>query len=131
MKTKLSVGLLGVLVLVAGCVGTVSGRRTAGVPWVKDRVTGHYERTVDQVYGAAKEVVKANGTLVNETILHSETNDVKTIEAKVNQRTVWVRVEPVDATLTAVAVQTRTPGGVSDLELAHELEKEIALKLAR
>jgi hypothetical protein len=30
-----------------------------------------------------------------------------------------------------VTVQTRTPGGGSDIDLAHELEKQIALKLVR
>jgi hypothetical protein len=130
MKIKLFVGLLGAVILVAGCVKTVNDRRTAGVPWVKDKVTGHYERPLDQVYDAAKDVVKANGTILNETILHSDTNEVKTIEGKVNQRNVWVRVEPVDPKVTGVAVQTRTSGGVSDIELAHEIEKQIALKLA-
>ncbi len=76
-----------------------------------------------------KEVVKFNGTLVNESILYGETNAVKTVEGKVNQRTVWVRVEAVDPKVTAVVVQTRTPGGGSDLPLAHEIEKQIALKL--
>jgi hypothetical protein len=54
---------------------------------------------------------------------------VKTVEGKVNQRTVWVRVEAVDPKVTEVTVQTRTPGGLSDIDLAHQLEKEIALKL--
>ena len=60
-----------------------------------------------------------------------ETNTVKTVEGKINQRTVWVRVEAVDPKVTAVTVQTRTSGGVSDLDLAHEVEKQIALKLVR
>jgi hypothetical protein len=129
MNTKLVVGLLGVLILVAGCVKTVSDRHTAGVPWVKDTVTGHYERPLDQVYDAAKEVVKTNGRLLNESVIHAETNVVKTVQGKVNDRTVWVRVEQADPNVTAVAVQTRTPGGASDINLAHELEKQIALKL--
>ena len=72
-----------------------------------------------------------NGTLVNESILHSETNTVKTVEGKVNQRSVWVRVEAVAPNITGVAVQTRTKGGGSDLDLAHEIEKQIALKLVK
>ena len=80
---------------------------------------------------AAKDVIKFNGTLLSETTLHTETNEVKTVEGKVNQRTVWVRVEAVDPKVTGVAVQARTPGGGADVELAHELEKQIAIKLVR
>ena len=114
-----------------GCVPTVTGRSTGGVPFVKDAVEGHYERSVDQVFEAAKEVVKFNGTLVNESILHSETNTVKTVEGKINQRNVFVRVEPMDPKVTGVVVQTRTKSGGTDLDLAHEVEKQIALKLVR
>jgi hypothetical protein len=119
--------LLGVL----GCVDTVSGRKTPGVPFIKDMVEGHYERPLEQVFSAALEVIKYNGTLVNESTLHTETNLVKSIEGKVNQRSVWVRVESVDPKVTGVVVQTRTRAGGSDLDLAHEIEKQIAIKLVR
>jgi len=131
MKNKIFLALLGAGLLGAGCVPTVTGRNTPGVPFIKDSVQGRYERPLDQVFEAAKDVVKFNGALVNESILHSETNTVKTVEGKINQRTVWVRVEAVDPKVTAVTVQTRTSGGVSDLDLAHEVEKQIALKLVR
>jgi hypothetical protein len=131
MKEKIFLLLIGASLLTAGCVSTVTGRNTPGIPLIKDRVEGRYERPLDMVYDAAKEVVKFNGTLVNESILHTETNTVKTVEGKVNQRSVWVRVEAMDPKITGVAVQTRTSGGVSDLDLAHEIEKQIALKLVR
>jgi hypothetical protein len=131
MKKKTFLALLGAGLFVAGCVSTVNDRHTAGVPFIKDSVQGRYERPLDQVFEAAKDVVKFNGALVNESILHSETNTVKTVEGKINQRTVWVRVEAVDPKVTAVTVQTRTSGGGSDLDLAHEVEKQIALKLVR
>jgi len=117
--------------LAAGCVSTVDERKTAGMPFIKDSVGGRYERTVDQVANAAKQVVASNGVLVNETVHYNQTNIVKTVEGKVNQRTIWVRVEAVDPKITAVTVQTRSPGGGSDLDLAHEIEKEIALKLVQ
>jgi hypothetical protein len=130
MKKMMIFALLSAVVLaVVGCVDTVSGRKTAGVPFIKDMVEGHYERPLDQVFNAALEVVKFNGTLVNESILHTETNTVKSVEGKINQRKVWVRVESVDPKVTGVVVQTRTAGGGSDLDLAHEIEKQIALKL--
>jgi hypothetical protein len=49
----------------------------------------------------------------------------------VNQKNVWMRVATVDPKITAVTVQSRSKMGVSDVDLAHELEKEIALQLAR
>jgi len=56
---------------------------------------------------------------------------VKTCEGKVNQRSVWVRVEQIDPKISSVRVQTRTKGGGTDADLAHELEKQIALKLVK
>ena len=44
-------------------------------------------------------------------------------------RTVWVKVEPVDAGTTRVIVQARTKGGGSDLDLASDIDKQIALRL--
>ena len=131
MRTTIFAILFGAVLVGAGCISTVDERKTAGVPFIKDRVEGRYERTVDQVTQAAKQVVSSNGVLVNETTLYAQTNAVRTVEGKVNQRTVWVRVEAVDPKITAVTVQTRTPSGGSDIDLAHELEKEIALKLVR
>ena len=131
MKQKIFLVLIGAGLIAAGCVPTVTGGNTGGVPFVKDSVEGRYERPVDQVFEAAKEVVKFNGALINEGIRHGETNLVKTVEGKVNQRTVYVRVEAVSPNVTGVRVQTRTPGGGSDVDLAHEIEKQIALKLVK
>ncbi len=117
------------MALIAGCVKTVSGGRTGAVPFVKDKIEGRYERPADEVFNAAKDVIRANGTLIKESILSSETNMVKAAEGKVNQRTVWVRVEQVDPKVSAVSVQARTKLGGTDIDLAHQLEKEIALKL--
>jgi hypothetical protein len=114
-----------------GCVSTVSGTKTAGVPWIKDSMVGNYERSVDQVTEAAKAVILANGTLVNETTQYEQTNTVRTVEGKVSSRRVWIRITAIEPKVTQVQVQTRNSAGGSDLELAHELEKQIALKLVR
>ena len=130
LNSKLIFGIIGAAVvglIGAGCVSTVAGGKTPGIH-VKDAVEGNYERPVDQVFDAAKDVIKFNGTIVKESILH-DTNVVKTVEGKVNQCNVWVRVEQVDPKVTSVKVQTRTPGGGTDIDLAHQVEKEIALKL--
>ncbi|HYG36908.1 MAG TPA: hypothetical protein VEC99_19100, partial [Clostridia bacterium] len=92
MKTIFAVLFVAVLVSV-GCVSTVSQRTTAGVPFIKDRVEGRYERSVNQVFDASKSVLSSLGVLVNESTLYNQTNLVKTVEGKVNQRAVWVRIE--------------------------------------
>ena len=96
---------------------------------MKDKIEGRYERPVDEVFNAAKDVIRANGTLTKESILSSETNVVKAVEGRVNQRSVWVRVEQIDPKVSSVQVQARTKAGGTDIDLAHQLEKEIALKL--
>jgi hypothetical protein len=53
-----------------------------------------------------------------------------TLEASVNTRTVWVKVEPADQQTTRVVVQARTKSGGTDLELASEIDKQIAIRLA-
>ena len=107
MKTKISVVLLGALVLV-GCVKTVNDRHTFALSPTTDKFEGRYERSVDQVYAAAVDVIKANGAIARETIISPGTNSVRAIEAKVNGRNVWVRVQAVDPKVTSVKVQVRT-----------------------
>ena len=116
------VALLGGLVLAAGCVGTVNDPHTAAVPFIKDQFESRYERTPDKVYAAALEVVKFNGTVSRESVLNPGPNQLKTIEAKVNGRSVWVRVQAVDQKVTSVTVQVRTSGGGTELDLTQQLQ---------
>jgi len=129
MKLKLWLVLLLPALLMTGCVKTVSDQKTAGVPFVKDRIEGRYERTVQEVYDAALYVIKLNGTLQEEMVIHQEDTKVRAIEGRVNQRKIFIRVEPVDPTVTSVVVQARTSAGGTDMNLAYELEKQIALQL--
>jgi len=133
MKTKILAAFAGLVIIIitAGCISTVSGTRTPALTWSKDRVDGRYERTVDQVYQASVTVIQNNGVLVTEFIPHDTTNTVRSLQGKVNQRNVWIRVEAVDPKITQVSVQARSTMGISDIDIAHELEKEIALQLAR
>lgn len=132
MKTKILAAFAGAIILIglSACVSTVNDRHTAGVPLLKDSFENRYERTVDQAFEAAKTVISNSGVLNSESILHNQTNMVKTIEGKINQRSVWVRVEAVDPKVTSVTVQTRTPGGAPDMDLAHQVATEIGIKLA-
>jgi len=137
MKMKLFLALVGLSILAAGCVDTVTGGKAAGVPFIKDKIPSKYDRPADEVFQAAREVVAKNGVLVNEGILHGQTNAVnqivKTVHGYVDECRVWVRVEQIQVTpvITAVTVQTRTKGGGSNIDLAASLDKQIALKLVR
>lgn len=114
--------------LLTGCINTVDDRTRVGVPFIKDEVEGNYQRTPEQVHQAARVVLKMNGGA-----LVSDDSVSNTLEAKFNHERVWVRVEEVDPAkpITRVTVETRTISGATDLDLAHEIEKEIALQLAR
>jgi Protein of unknown function (DUF3568) len=131
MKAKFLLGLAGLAIVAIGCVSTVSGRKTAAVPFVNDRTEGRYERPASQVYNAAKDVLVRNGTLLRESTLFQgeKAGSVLTLEGKVNQRSVWISVQQLDPKTSSVIVQARTKGGGTDMELCHELDKEIALKL--
>ncbi len=132
MKMKFFAVLALAAIAVTGCVSTVNDQHTFASTWSKDTVAGRYQRSVDQVYQAAVTVIQNNGVLITEYIPHDNTNSVRSLEGKVNQRTVWIRVEAVDARpTTQVSVQARGTWGGSDLDLVHEIEKEIALQLAR
>ena len=122
--------MLGAALIATGCISTPDGKSQAGVPFVKDKIEGRYERSADQVYAAGKKVMEFNGVLLNETVVHG-TNTVRVIEGKVNQRNVWIRVEQIDPKVSSVVVQARTKYGGRDLELVHELEKQVALELAK
>ena len=117
------VALIGIVVF-SGCVATVDGRHKLGVPLMKDSLESRYERSPMEIWSVAQEVLKYNGQLYGRDDLTS------TLEAAVNNRTVWVKIEPLDDRVTRVIVQTRTKGGVPDLELASEIDKQIALRLA-
>lgn len=135
MKTKIFAALVGIgaAVVVTGCVSTVSGTHSPAVSFGQDSLSGRYERSLDQVYGASVQVIRNDGTLITEYIPHDTTNTVRALYGKVNDINVWVRVEAIDPNtpVTEVTVQARSKWGTRDIDLAHELEKEIGLQLAR
>jgi uncharacterized protein DUF3568 len=131
MKIKIFAVLLGAAVVATGCISTVSGTRTAAVTWSKDQIEGRYQRSVDQVYQAAVTVIQSDGVLTTEYIPHDNTNTVRSLQGKVNEYNVWIRVEGVDPKVTAATVQARSKMGVSNVDLASQLQTEIALQLSR
>ncbi len=129
MKTKLLAGLAGLIIVITGCVSTVNGSKTFSYSLSRDKVQGRYERSLDQVYQAAVQVMQNDGTLLTEYIPHDSTNTVRSLYGKVNDRNVYMRVETMDPRITAITVQARTKLGGTDILVAHELEKEVALQL--
>ena len=91
---------------------------------MKDHLVRVYERPVLQCWDAAKDVLNANGTIFSDDRMQS------TVSARVDTRTVRVKVESIDPKMTRVTVQVRTKAGNSDLDLAGEIDKQIALRLA-
>jgi hypothetical protein len=129
MKMKIFAALVGTVLLTGGCVSTVSDTKTPTFTFGKDQVPGRYERSLDQVYQAAFKVVSTDGVVVREYIPHDTSDNARSLQGKVSQCNVWIRVASEDAKVTSVVVQARTKWGNSNIELAHELEKEIALQL--
>jgi hypothetical protein len=128
MKTKLFVlfALAGLAGLVAGCVDTVDGRSEAGMPFVKDKLESRYERSVPQILEAARSVIIKNGTLVADNSVNNS------LEGRVNQTSVWIKVDQIDASkpISQITVQTRTKSRVADLDLANDIDKQVALYLS-
>jgi hypothetical protein len=110
--------------LLTGCFTGVDGRKEPGIPLIKDRIVRVYERPVLQVWAAAKDVLNTTGTIVSEDVMQS------TVSAHVDAKTVRVKTEELDKKTTRVTVQCRTKSGGTDLDLAGEIDKQIAIRLA-
>lgn len=106
-----------------GCYSTKEGRKKVGVPFSKDTIESRYERSAAQLFAAAKETLAFNGTLTGENTI------ALTLAAKVDERTVWVRVTEIEPAISQIQVQARKKLGGGDVYLASELDKQIALRL--
>ncbi len=120
----MSLAVLTVSVLLTGCVSTVDGHMKMGVPLVKDTIESRYQFPVAKLVNASKAVLSHNGTLVSNDTINN------TITARVDTRTVWVKITEIDAQVSGVIVQARTKAGAADVDLASEIDKQIALQLA-
>jgi len=107
----------------SGCYKTQEGRRRAGLPGVKDTIEGRYERPVEQVYESARATLAFNGKITQQN------DSARVLEAQVNNRTVWIRVDEVEPRVSRIFVQARRSGARGDINLAAELDKQIALRL--
>jgi hypothetical protein len=117
------VGCCVAIAALSGCVNTLDGRKQAGVPGLKDKIESKYQFPPAQVLTAARAALKHNGTIV------SDDSVTQTVTAKVDTRTVIVKVSEIDPKVTGVIVQVRAKGGGTDIDLAAEIDKQIALNL--
>jgi hypothetical protein len=124
MSKTLSLLAIILLVVVTGCENDPTGRRRAGVPFMKDTIEGRYQRPPTEIFQAARQVLEVVGTLTGENTINSS------LEAQVDNRTVVVKVDEVETGVSRLMVQARKKGGAPDVDLAAEIEKQIALKLA-
>ena len=124
MSKTLSLLAIILLAVAAGCQTDPAGRKRAGIPLVKDTIEGRYQRGPAQIFQAARQVLELNGTLTGENTINS------TLEAAVDNRRVIVKVDEVEPGVSRVQVEARRKGGAADIDLAAEIDKQIALKLA-
>ena len=124
MKLFFLIILTGALSVMTGCFSTEDGHLKAGVPFAKDRIESLYERTPAQIMEAARAVLKRNGAVDGDNTV------ANTLHGKVDTRHVWIKVEPADPKVSRVTVQVRTRAGGGDIDLASEIDKQIALQLA-
>jgi hypothetical protein len=122
--------MAGAALVTAGCVHTVSDTSTFAMTPSRDSVAGRYNRPADQVYKSAINVISRDGVLLREYVPHDYTNETRQLEGRVSDRKVYIRVQQIDSQISQVDVEARTKMGGTDLDLVHELEKEIALDLA-
>ncbi len=123
-------GLFSAVVLAiagTGCITTVDGHKSAGVPFRKDRIVSRYQLPLEQVFVAAKEVLASEKGGLG--VLQSENRVNNSLAAKVNTRMVYVKVTEVEPNICEIVVQVRTDAGWSDIDWAAEIDKQIALRL--
>ena len=108
--------------LASGCRGTVAGTNKVAVPFMKDTIESRYNRSIDKVQTATRETLAFNGTIT------SDDSVTRVIQAQINNRRVYVKLEEVEPQVTRVLVQVFKGAG-SDIDLAAEMDKQIALRL--
>lgn len=125
MRTMLSAIITAacLLALGTGCYSTVEGKNRVGVPWLRDRIESRYERAPDEVFAAARQVLAFNGTLTAENTI------TRTLQARVDNSTVWVKVDEIEPGITQVLTQSRGAGSGAKISIASEIDKQIALTL--
>ena len=115
----------GALFSTTGCYTTLDNRTKFGAPVSKDNITSRYQRNMAEIREATRKVFEYNGTLTGDDTV------TNTITSIIDTRTVQVRILELGDGVTEVITQVRTKNGGTDIELAAEIDKQIALQLPR
>jgi len=94
------------------------------MPFQQDRSEGRYARPLQDLWTAAKDVLKSHGKISSEDL------ERQSLEGNVDERHIWISVDAIDDKLSRVIVQARTKGGNGDMQMASYLQTEIAVRLA-
>ena len=117
--------LILLLTLTNGCNNVPGKGSRFGVPFIKNSFVSRYERSPDQVREAALKVLATQGQLTMNDTVNSQ------IAARVDNRDVVIHVQAIEAGITEVKTWVRNKWGGTDLNLAREIDKQIALQLPR
>jgi hypothetical protein len=112
------VGWVCLAMLLGACHTTLDGRLKPGLPG-KDTIVSRYEVSYNELYEAAKAVLKDTGTLV------SDDQVSKVLRARVDTNTVWIKLDDSEPNITTMSVEVRTSGGAPHVEMASEIDKRI------
>lgn len=115
---------LAAVVSLTGCISTADGYTKAAVPFLKDKLVSRYEFPLQRVFDAARQSLKDSNC-----VIHTENVVNHSFKAKCNERWVYVSVEEQKPTVVTVTTQVRNRWGGTDLDLAAEIDKGVALNL--
>lgn len=117
--------LMLLLTLSNGCTNVPGKGSRFKVPFIKNGFVSRYERSPDQVREAALKVLATQGQLTMNDVVNSQ------IAARVDNRDVVVYIQSIESGITEVITQIHNKWGGTDLNLAREIDKQIALQLPR
>lgn len=129
MKKFLNLLWIALACSLTGCVNTVTQNQPGALPVYRDRIEGRYQQPVESVFEASKRAVNSFGNITSEGKVLDRTNDVRVLEGNINGRNVYVRVEALEPQLTSVIVQVRTRMGGTDLNVARDVIRRLAVEL--
>jgi hypothetical protein len=109
--------------LSVGCYTTEEGHKKWGSPLAKDKIESQYERKPAEVLAATKDVLGYMGTVTGDNTI------TRVVQARIDNSYVWVRVDEIQPGICKVTTQARGKGGGGNIDLASEVDKQIALQL--
>lgn len=112
-----------------GCVHTVTENQPGQLPAYRDRVEMRYQKPLDVVFESAKRALNSYGNITSEGKVFATTNAVRIVEGQVNGRSVYMRLEQIDPLVTSAIVQVRTKMGGTDLRVASDIVRRIAVEM--